>query len=195
MNAEFDITNIRFETPRLILREWNINDIQDMFDYASVIGVGEMAGWKHHESIEETRQIVELFIKEKKTFAIEYKQNHKVIGSIGVERYGAEDRLTDFINLKGREIGFVLSKDYWGQGIMLEGVNAVIDYLFNTLNLDFLLCGHFNFNKQSKRLQEKLGFKPYKNLIFDTRIGTKEPGVLNLLINPKKNIFIKTIEK
>jgi ribosomal-protein-alanine N-acetyltransferase len=131
-----------------------------------------------------------MFIKEDKTFAIVLKKNNKVIGSLGVEKYGLEDKLTEFNGYYGREIGYVLSKDYWGKGIMPEAVGAVINYLFNDLNLDFLTCGYYDFNNQSKRVQEKCGFKPYRKLVMDTRLGTKEPGVLNLLINPNKNISL-----
>ena len=71
---------------------------------------------------------------------------------------------------------------------MPEAVVAVIDYLFNDLELDFLTCGYYDFNKQSKRVQEKCGFKPYRKLVMETRMGTEEPGVLNLLVNPNKKI-------
>ena len=73
---------------------------------------------------------------------------------------------------------------------MPEAVGAVIHDLFNHLNLDFLICGYYDFNNQSKRVQEKCGFKPYRKLVMDTRLGTKEPGVLNLLLNPNKNISL-----
>jgi ribosomal-protein-alanine N-acetyltransferase len=188
MNAFFEINGLVLETERLILRQFKKTDLYDLYEYASIDGVGEMAGWKHHENIEKTQEILNNFIKEDKTFAIVLKQNNKVIGSIGVEKYGMEDALTEFNGYKGREIGFVLSKEYWGNGIMAEGVKAVIDYLFNHLNFDFLTCGYYDFNSQSKKVQEKCGFKPYRKLMMDTRLGTTEPGVLNLLINPNKNI-------
>ena len=79
--------------------------------------------------------------------------------------YGMEDRLTEFDGYKGRELGFVLGKAYWGQGFMPEAVRAIMNYLFNELDLDFLLCGHYDFNEQSKRVQEKCGFKPYRKLL------------------------------
>ena len=178
------------ETERLILRPFKQSDLHDFNEYASVPGVGEMAGWMHHETIEKTQEILDMFIKEDKTFAIVFKKNNKVIGSLGVEKYGLEDKLTEFKNYYGREIGYVLSRDYWGNGIMPEAVGAVINYLFNDLNLDFLTCGYYDFNNQSKRVQEKCGFKPYRKLVMDTRLGTREPGVLNLLINPNKNISL-----
>ena len=188
MNAKFDITGIVLETERLILREFKMDDLEDLFEYASVPGVGEMAGWPHHQNKEESLYRIKHFIEEKHTFAIVYKENNRVIGSLGIEKYGLEDKLSEFFDYQGREIGYVLSKDYWGKGLMPEAVKAVIDYLFNVLDYDFLLCGHFAFNSQSKRVQEKCGFVPYRKLTMDTKMGTREPGYLNLLVNPKKNI-------
>ena len=188
MNANFKINGIKIETERLILRAFEQSDLDDFFEYASVKGVGERAGWKHHESKEESQQILNSFINHDKTFAIVLKENSKVIGSLGVEGYGMEDALTEFLEYKGREIGYVLSKDYWGKGIMTEAVKAIINYLFNELNLDFLTCGYYDFNNQSKRVQEKCGFKPYRKLLMETRMGTKEHSILNLLLNPNKNI-------
>ncbi len=186
MNKEIDISNVTLKTERLLLRPWRLTDLDDFYEYASVDGVGQMAGWIPHENKEKSKQILDLFINEKKTFAIEH--SGKVIGSLGIEKYGMEDKLTEFENFYGREIGYVLSKDYWGHGLMPEAVGAVIDFLFKDLDLDFLICGYYDFNRQSKRVQEKCGFKPYRSLIMETRMGTKEHGTLNILTNPNKNI-------
>ncbi len=188
MNAEFFIKGKTIETERLILRAFEEKDLDDFYEYAKVEGVGEMAGWYHHKNKEESLFILNMFIEGDKTFALCLKENNKVIGSIGVEQYGLEDKLSEFFDYQGREIGYVLSKDYWGQGLMVEAVSAVITYLFEDCDLDFLTCGYFVFNRQSKRVQEKLGFKPYRKLVMDTRMGTKEEAILNLLINPHKNI-------
>lgn len=191
MNADFRINGKTIETERLLLRAFEENDLDDFFEYARVSGVGEMAGWSHHKNKEETKSILDLFMKEDKVFAICLKESGKVVGSLGVEKYGLEEALTEFSDLFGREIGYVLSKDFWGQGIMPEAVNAVIDYLFNDCNLDFLICGYYDKNNQSKRVQEKCGFKPYRKLVFDTNMGTKEPGIMNLLLNPTKKLKLE----
>ena len=135
MNKEIDISNVTLKTERLLLRPWRLTDLDDFYEYASVDGVGQMAGWIPHENKEKSKQILDLFINEKKTFAIEH--SGKVIGSLGIEKYGMEDKLTEFENFYGREIGYVLSKDYWGHGLMPEAVGAVIDFLFKDLDLDF----------------------------------------------------------
>ena len=188
MNAKFDVTGVVIETDRLILREWKLDDLDDFFDYASNPDVGPRAGWPPHENKEVSLAILKHFIEEKKTFALVDKTTNKAIGSLGVEFYGAEDKLTEFDGYQGRSIGYVLKKEYWGQGLMPEALQAVIDYLFNELDYDFLLCGRFDFNNQSGRVQEKCGFKPYRRINFDTKLGHQEPGILSLLVNPRKNI-------
>lgn len=188
MNAKVDISGVRLETERLILREWNLQDLDDFFEYASIPEVGPMAGWPPHENKEISLEILKRFINGKKTFAIVYKENNKTIGSLGIEEYGLEDKLTEFIPYQGRSIGYVLSKDYWGKGLMPEALKEVINYCFNVLNYDFLLSGHFDFNHRSCRVQEKCGFVPYRKIDFDTKLGKEEPGVLMLLKNPNKDI-------
>ena len=79
MDAKVDLTGVVLETDRLIIREWNEMDLEDLFEYAKVDGVGQMAGWNPHTSIQESKTILEMFINEKMTFALELKENHKVI--------------------------------------------------------------------------------------------------------------------
>ena len=191
MNAEFHIKNKEIETERLLLRAFKETDLNDFYEYAKIDGVGEMAGWPHHENIEESKKILDRFIKNDIVFAIVYKENNKVIGSLGVEECGLVDKLIEFDGLLGRELGYVLSKNYWGKGIMPEAVKGVIDYLFNDLNLDYITIGHFSRNNQSRRVIEKCGFKPYRKLVFETKMGTEETGILHLLFNPNKKIKLK----
>ena len=42
--------------------------------------MGQMAGWSPHQSMEESGMILGFFIRDKKTFALELKENGKVIG-------------------------------------------------------------------------------------------------------------------
>ncbi len=186
MIAPVDVTHVRIETERLILRAWKDTDLDDFYEYASVEGVGEKAGWSHHRSVEESRQILNLFLSEKKTFALELKENGKVIGSLGLEPREADAGI-DY-QLQGREIGYVLSKEYWGRGLMPEAVKAVIDHCFVVWDFDYLTCGHFDHNDRSRRVVEKSGFRFLKNVITETVRGIDEPGKLYVLYNPHKEI-------
>jgi len=158
MNVSVDISNVIIETKRLIIRPWKNEDLNDFYEYASVDGVGQMAGWNPHKSKEESREILKLFIEDRNVFALELKANRKVIGSIGLEEIGI-DLGELYTSLRGREIGYVLSKEYWGQGLMPEAVMRVIDYCYKDLNCEFLQCSHAVENEQSKRVIEKVGFQ------------------------------------
>lgn len=181
MNAAVDISNTVLETERLILRSWQQEDLNDFYEYASVDGVGQMAGWMPHENIEKSQEILDMFIREKKTFALVDKTNGKVIGSLGLECGERNAPDASFKDKKGREIGYVLSKDYWGKGLMAEAVKRVIQYAFDEQGWDFLLCGYFNENYQSKRVVEKCGFTFYKDIMCETRLGMEKEGKLYLL--------------
>lgn len=179
MNAEIDITGITLTTGRLTLRPWRKSDIDDFYEYASVEGVGEMAGWAHHRSKDETQAILDMFIAGKKCFAIEHEG--KVIGSLGIEMYD-ERLLPQLSDKQGRELGFVLSKTYWGRGLTPEAVNEVIRWLFDEQGLDFIVCRHFADNEQSKRVHQKCGFKFIKYSKYKTTYGEVKTDHVNLLL-------------
>ena len=174
MLAPIDITGIRLETERLILRPWRYDESEDLFDYASIEGLGQMAGWLPHESVETTQMILDSFITHKKTFALEYQG--KVIGSLGVEAYD-EQTYPELDGVAAREIGYVLSRDYWGHGLVPEAVQAVISWYFNTLRYDYLTCSHFDWNSQSKRVIEKCGFRYFSTTRSETQYKTMENSV------------------
>lgn len=184
MNAPVDVTGIRIETDRLILRPWRESDVEDFYEYASVDGVGQMAGWQPHKSLEETKTVLDLFMEQKKSFALELKESGKVIGSLSLDEQDEDIDLPK--NSQGRELGFALNKDFWGRGLMPEAVMAVIGYCFSELYFDWLCCGHFVWNDRSSRVIEKCGFQYVKDIVFDTRSGTKEPGKFYIRFNPYK---------
>jgi len=173
MDTPIDISRVTIETERLRLRAWQETDVDDLFEYASVPGVGEMAGWRHHENKAVSQSILQSFIDEKTVFAVVLKSTQKVIGSLGLHPSWANSNET-YKDLKTKEIGYVLSKDYWGRGLMPEAVAAVIAFCFERYALDALTCGHFTSNPQSKRVIEKCGFTFVKRSTFFAKQLQKE---------------------
>lgn len=141
----------QLETKRLILREWNFSDSDDLYEYAKNELVGPNAGWSPHKSETESKEIIKMFIESQETYAIQLKESNKVIGSIGLHKRDNSNNQS--------EIGYVLNPDYWGQGIIPEAVERIKEYGFIDLSLDEIWCAHFDFNHKSKRVNEKCGFK------------------------------------
>ncbi len=56
-----------------------------------------------------------------------------------------------------------------------------MSYCFEDLELDAVFCGYFKRNSQSKRVNEKVGFKYVRDTILETRYNTLEDSVLTVI--------------
>ncbi|MBQ7172042.1 MAG: GNAT family N-acetyltransferase [Clostridia bacterium] len=178
MNAAIDISGTVLRTERTLLRPWRDSDLEDLFAYASVDGVGQAAGWRPHPDREESRRILTRFIARKRTFALEV--GGRAVGSVGIEEYD-EKRFPAFDGKRCRQLGFVLAKECWGRGLMPEAVCEVLRYLFEDVGLDAVFCAHFLSNKRSARVQEKCGFRHLAFGRYETAFGTVEEDETTLL--------------
>lgn len=141
------------ETDRLILRPWTIEDVDDLYDYAKNPNVGPHGGWEPHRSREHSMKILlELFLEKYELWAMEDKESHKIIGSIGYE----EDTRRPEINCK--ELGYAMAEEYWGRGLMTEAAKAALNFGFTQMKLDMVSIYRNPFNKRSGRVIEKCGF-------------------------------------
>lgn len=141
-------------TKRLILRELTLDDLESFFFYAKKPNIGPKAGWRPHESIDETLKILRMMIHEEEVWCITPKERNIMIGTIGLHVRNFDNALAN-----RKEIGYVLDDTYWGMGLMTEAVFAVLHYAFIDLELDEVVCGHMVDNIQSHRVIEKTGFK------------------------------------
>lgn len=141
------------ETARTFLRPFEQSDAAQLYAYAKDPRVGPAAGWKPHGSVEESREIIRTVFAAPHVFAVVDKESGTVIGSAGFvgRKYGETYEASD-------EIGYALSVDYWGRGIMPEVVRELIRYGFEERGLDAIWCGHYEENLRSKRVVEKSGF-------------------------------------
>ncbi len=185
MKAQIDVTNIRIETERLILRPWNMADLEDFHEYCSDPIVGPMAGWEPYKTLEESREVLENFIREPIVFALEWKDSGKAIGSLGIDWLDPDPELQ---NAGVLILSYDLHRDYWGRGLMPEAVNAIKSYCFDVLNADYLHIGALQKNRQSQRVAEKCGFRFWKEWDYHFRNGTVEIERVYLLPNPNREV-------
>lgn len=141
------------ETTRLVLRPFQESDLDDFYEYAKNPNIGPKAGWPPHKNIEESRKILTMFIEgNDDVWALVDKDCNKLIGSMGLHRDSL--RSTEDVKM----LGYVLSEDYWGRGLVAEAAKAVIAYVFDKLAVSLVTVHHYPFNQQSKSVIEKCGF-------------------------------------
>jgi ribosomal-protein-alanine N-acetyltransferase len=82
-------------------------------------------------------------------FGIEYKENHKLIGTISFV----------FWNLKHQkaEVAYILSHPYWGQGIMTEALKEIIQFGFDSMDLVRIEARCIEENLGSEGVMKKEG--------------------------------------
>ena len=141
---------MRLETNRLLLRPWGVGDAAELYPLARDPDVGPRAGWKPHESEEESAQVIRTVLAVPQTLAIVLKETGQLIGSIGL--HPVEGRPAD------RELGYWIGKPYWGRGFTPEAAREMIRHAFVDLGCPEVWCAHFQDNAQSKRVIEKCGF-------------------------------------
>ena len=155
MEIDYILGNLpRLETERLILRKMTLADAQDMFEYASDPEATKYTLWDFHKSIEDSVQYIKSVIqkyenKEVSDWGVILKENNKVIGTCAYLWWRTEHNRA--------EIGYVLSRKYWGKGLMTEAVKEAIKFGFEQMQLNRIEGRCFLENLASQRVLEKVG--------------------------------------
>lgn len=147
--------NIIYESKRLFFREMNFTDhilIKKILQNSEV-----MYAW---EKIFSDQEVTEWIKRNRSRYkhdrygyylAIE-KETGQLIGQIGLISESIEGQL-----LVG--IGWILDKNFWGQGYATEGANATLAYAFDQFNIDEIVALIRPNNANSIRVAERLGMK------------------------------------
>lgn len=138
------------QTPRLLLRPFEAEDLDDFYSYCSQSGVGEMAGWPAHTSKEQSAAVLQHYLGNPDYIAIYHRREEKVIGNIVLrpDEEGGEN---------SRFISFVLNRDYHRRGFMTEAVGATVMQLA-IAGITRIRARCFQHNIASKGLLEKCNF-------------------------------------
>lgn len=141
---------MEMKTERLVIRSFRFEDNLDLFEMCCDIPTAKAAGWKPHNSLEDSKMVVSNHIFEDDTFAMVL--GNKVIGTVSLYQSRKDD-------LKVAELGFCLNKKYRNQGYMLEACKLILDVAFRAYRVDLLTTCHDVNNLACKKLINKLPFK------------------------------------
>lgn len=145
-----------FDTSDLHLRPSNATDAQSMF---SMLSDPESMKYWCTETISDLEAAVEALNKDLESdaqgnsmcWAVCLKGQDKMIGKCILFQFSQQNRRA--------EIGYLLNRDYWRQGLMHQALEAIIDFAFNTLDLHRIEADVDTQNAASLGLLKKLGFK------------------------------------
>lgn len=185
MTGGFDAAGITLETERLLLRPVNPNDLTDIHEIVSDPAVAETAGFSLCENTEDSVKRMLEYMDDNETLAVVLKATGKMVGTISLQKRNWS-MYPISPDLKGREFGFDLNRNYWGRGLMPEAVRAVRDYCFQVLDYDFLTAGYFLGNEKSRRAIEKCDFAFLFEAEHENPGKWKKMIRTHILFNPNK---------
>lgn len=142
------------ETERLLLRPFTLNDAEKAFEMNADPEVLKYIPMEPCKSVEETRALI------KRTTLADYKKygfgRHAVI-------LKSENNLIGFTGLKqeeeinGVDLGYRLSRKYWGKGLGYEAAAPFVKVAFEEMNIPLLYGSAMKENLASIRILKKLG--------------------------------------
>lgn len=143
------------ETPRLYLRPLMMDDFEDFYEYAQDLEVSGPGMWTPYpnetKAREDFERLLSLYSYGLMWWALEIRDKGKMIGRCQLAEYDAED---------GRaELSYALNRHFWGQGLITEAAQAILQYGFDVMALNRISAQVFTDNEGSIRVLEKLGFK------------------------------------
>lgn len=145
------------ETDRLIIRDYNLEDLDTVHDLIKEPNVYEYMHWGPN-SKEDTKTFVSMAIEnQNQSPRISYerlirdKATHQIIGAAGIRVISSTSR-------EG-SCGYWVAEDFRGKGIATEATNAIVRFGFLEMNLNKISATVMPKNTGSIRVLEKAGFK------------------------------------
>jgi [ribosomal protein S5]-alanine N-acetyltransferase len=95
-------------------------------------------------------------------FTVVLRESGLVVGDCGLEQMDVDGRAE-------AELGYDVRSDHWGRGLATEAARAVRDHAFGTLGMARLVSLVRTGNEASRRVAEKLGMAPEREIDRDGR--------------------------
>jgi RimJ/RimL family protein N-acetyltransferase len=148
------MTDIQLETDRLILRMWRNDDFEPYLELCSDPEVMRFLGGKALDRYECWRHmgfmVGHWHLLGFGPWAVEEKATGDFVGRVG------------FLQPEGWpgfELGWTLSRKFWGRGYASEAARRALDYAFNEMDRDHVISLIDPLNTNSIKVAERLGEK------------------------------------
>jgi len=146
---------------RVVLREFTTNDVDAMSAYLSDDEVFRHISWAQPTidevaaSVHEAMEAARVTPRRDYQLAVTLADTGEVVGQITLRM----DRYIPRLRQRTFELGYMLRRDRWGQGITTEAARLLLDFAFGEVGLHRVFAVVDDDNHASIRVLEKLGFR------------------------------------
>jgi len=138
---------------RCTIRPWRLDDAESLAKHANnrKVWIALRDLFPHPYTIEDAHSFLKSVIHSEPVTLFCVEANGTAVGGIGI-RIGAD------VHRQTAELGYWLSQEFWGRGIMTEAVAAFTDFCVENFQLRRIYAEPFANNPASARVLEKAGF-------------------------------------
>lgn len=147
----------RIETPRLILRALVEADAAAIFDYCRDPEVSKFTTWLPHKDLNDSKNLI--------SYAQRNYQKH-IPEPYGICLKSDPTRIVGTVGWfwvsevhKNIEIAYALSRTLWGQGLVVEACQAILNQAMRSHDINRISSRCISENVSSAKVMEKLGMK------------------------------------
>jgi len=147
------------EGKRVRLRSFELSDLDDIMRHWNSMELRKLVGSADRGPVcrNDEEEWIRSTWKERQerrafTLAIESIADAKLVGGISLFRIDWTSR-SAMLGIS------VYNSENWGKGYGQESVNVILDFAFQTLNLNRVELKTFDFNKRAQKCYLKVGFK------------------------------------
>ncbi len=152
----------QLSSSRLVLRRWNNEDVQVMFDMASDPAIGMRAGWRPHETLQDSLDFIVDSRLRPDAYAVIERSTGRPIGCVEL----LHDPKIIRKGPKDAEIGYWIGSQYWNRGYATEAVGILLDKAFS-IGIPKVWGQCLEDNIASYRVLEKCGFRFHHRGVCD----------------------------
>jgi [ribosomal protein S5]-alanine N-acetyltransferase len=163
------MTSVELRTPRLLLRELSMADLDAVHGYASDPEVTRYMSWGPN-ALDDTRSFLQFATSAANA-------NPRVVYELGITE-SATGRLVGACGLHASDdgqamLGYCLHREVWGMGYGTEAATAQLRFAFEQLRLHRVWAGTDPGNTGSARILEKLGMTLEGHLRENARVRSE----------------------
>lgn len=140
------------ETKRLVLRAMMASDAPNIQKLASAYEIASNTLTMPHPYPDGAAEVFISAVRDEmergEAFVFGITLNGEVIGCIGLHPTPQFNRA---------EIGYWVGLPYWGRGYTTEAATKILEFGFETLELNRIYAAHFTHNPASGRVMQKIG--------------------------------------
>lgn len=139
---------------KVVLRTWHIDDLETLVSIANNANIAKYMAdvFPYPYTHEKGKSFIEFATSNSSASIFAITIDNKPVGSIGLH-------LQSDILRKNAEIGYWLSEEHWGKGIISNAIQQIVPYGFENLDIVRIFARIYGTNIPSQKVVEKCGFK------------------------------------